>query len=134
MMSFFRSGPRPATEKIENVIGSSAEFRGDLKAEGGIRIDGVFEGTVESQSNVIIGENARVVANVAAFNITVAGSVEGNVKALGRLEILSTGRVRGDVQAGSLLIEEGGIFQGQSLMDTAKETPTGQKKNSSVLD
>ncbi len=85
---------------------------------------------MESQSNVIIGENARVVANVAAFNITVAGSVEGNVKAIGRLEILSTGRVMGDVQAGSLLIEEGGVFHGQSLMDAAKQTPVGQKKKS----
>lgn len=122
-MSFFRSGgPRPATEKIENVIGPSADFRGDLKTEGGIRIDGVFEGTLESQGNVIIGESARVVADVSAFNITVAGLVEGNVKALGRLEILSTGRVVGDVQAGALLIEDGGVFHGQSLMEAEKET------------
>ncbi|MFQ5855761.1 MAG: polymer-forming cytoskeletal protein [Anaerolineae bacterium] len=127
-MSFFRSGgPRPATEKIENVIGSSADFRGDLKTEGGIRIDGVFEGTVESQSNVIIGENARVVADVAAFNITVAGLVEGNITAFGRLEILATGRVVGDVQAGALLIEDGGVFQGQSLM-TADQEATHREK------
>ncbi|MFQ5595137.1 MAG: polymer-forming cytoskeletal protein [Anaerolineae bacterium] len=122
-MAFFRSGePRPATDKIENVIGPSANFSGELKADGGIRIDGVFEGSVESQSNVIIGENARVAADVSAFNITVAGAVEGNVKAVGRLEILATGRVLGDVQVGSLLIEEGGAFHGQSLMAQDEQT------------
>jgi cytoskeletal protein CcmA (bactofilin family) len=128
-MAFFRSsGPRPATDKIENVIGPSAAFNGNIKAEGGIRIDGLFEGAVESQSNIIIGENARVVADVSAFNITVAGSVEGNVKAIGRLEILSTGHVQGDVQAGSLLIEEGGVFHGQSLMDTDAQAVSREKQ------
>ncbi len=122
-MTFFRSGElRPAIEKIENVVGPSCEFRGTLKAEGGIRIDGFFEGTIESQGNVIIGEGAHVVADVAAFNITVAGSIEGNVRAVGRLEILSTGQVLGDVQVGSLLIEEGGTFHGQSLMTTGEQT------------
>ncbi|RME48873.1 MAG: polymer-forming cytoskeletal protein [Chloroflexi bacterium] len=121
-MAFFRSGElRPAIEKIENVLGPSGEFRGTLKAEGGIRIDGFFEGTIESQGNVIIGESAHVVADVAAFNITVAGSIEGNVRAVGRLEILSTGQVLGDVQVGSLLIEEGGTFHGQSLMTTEEQ-------------
>ena len=131
-MAFFRSGdPRPATDKIENVIGPSADFSGELKAEGGIRIDGAFEGTIESQSNVIVGEDARVVADVSAFNITVAGSVKGNVKAVGRLEILSTGRVLGDVLVGSLLIEEGGIFHGQSLIDEDEQSTTsGQRRPS----
>lgn len=130
-MSFFRSGePRPASDKIENVIGSSADFSGDLKAEGGVRIDGAFEGTVESKSNIIVGENARVVADVSAFNITVAGSVEGNVKALGRLEILSTGHVVGDVQVGSLLIEEGGVFLGKSLMHEDQQAESRDNKRS----
>lgn len=126
-MSFFRSRePRPATEKIENVIGPSAELSGHLKAEGGIRIDGNCDGTIESKSNVIIGEDARVDADVSGFNITVAGFVQGNVKAAGRLEILSTGRVVGDVQAGSLLIEEGGVFHGQSQMNEEKEAAPGE--------
>ncbi len=120
-MAFFRrSEPRPPTNKIENVLGPSSAGRGDLKAEGGIRIDGTFEGTVESQGNVIIGEEARVVADVSGFNITIAGTVEGEVKAIGRLEILATGRVSGDVQADSFLIEEGGVFHGQSLKDRAQ--------------
>lgn len=120
----FRSNePRPATEKIENALGPSSDFRGDLKAEGGVRIDGRFEGSIETQSNVIIGEGARVVADVSGVNVTIAGIVDGDVTALGRLEILSTGRVSGDVHADSFLIEEGGVFHGQSSMANQRAQP-----------
>lgn len=116
-MTFLRGNKRrPPSEKIENVLGASAQFSGQLRAEGGIRIDGTFEGTLETEGNLIVGEKARVIADVKAYNITVAGTVEGNVIAAGRLEILSTGRVHGDIAAGSLLIEEGGVFYGKSLM------------------
>lgn len=122
-MAFFRSNePRPVSDKIETALGPSSVGQGDLKAEGGIRIDGTFEGMVESKSNVIIGEGAHVVADVSGFNITIAGSVEGDVKAVGRLEILSTGRVVGDVRASTFLIEEGGVFHGQSLKHRPEAT------------
>lgn len=121
-MSFFRSSDQPASGKIENVLGPSADFRGSLKAEGGVRIDGTLEGGVESGGNVIIGKDARVIADVSGYHVTIAGSVEGDVRAVGRLEILSTGRLTGDVQADSFLIEEGGVFHGQSLMDTDEGT------------
>jgi len=117
-MAFLRGEKRrPPSEKIENVLGPSAQFSGHLRAEGGIRIDGAFEGTLETEGNLIIGEKARVIADVKAYNITVAGTIEGNVIAAGRLEILSTGQVHGDISAGSLLIEEGGIFYGKSLRE-----------------
>ncbi len=117
-MAFLRGNKRrPPSEKIENVLGASAQFSGQLRAEGGIRIDGRFEGTLETEGNLIIGEKAHVIADLKAYNITVAGTVEGNIIAAGRLEILSTGRVHGDIAAGSLLIEEGGVFYGKSLME-----------------
>ena len=143
-MSLWRGEKRrPPSGKIENVLGVSARFTGHLRAEGGIRVDGVFEGTLETEGNLIIGEKARVVADVKAYNITVAGAIEGNVIAAGRLEILSTGRVRGDISAGSLLIEEGGVFHGKSLMEdesvpkleAPKEgTPSGQSSEDGKAD
>jgi cytoskeletal protein CcmA (bactofilin family) len=124
-MSFFRREPRPTIERIESVIGLSASVSGHLKAEGGVRIDGNFDGKIESEGNVIIGESARIIADVLGFNVTIAGFVQGDVKAVNRLEILASGRVRGNVQAGTLTIEEGGVFEGQSLMDVdQKRTPS----------
>ena len=110
-----------SAEKIETVIGPTADFNGHLKSDGGVRIDGAFEGLIETAGNVIIGENAKVLADVSAKNVSVAGSVKGNITANGRLEILSTGRVWGDIQVASFLIDEGGVFRGQSLMQASDE-------------
>ena len=104
------------TDKIENVLGPTTSFQGHLKAEGNIRIDGYFDGSIETTGNVIIGEAAKVVADITAENIQVWGAIKGNVNASGRLEILPSGRVWGDIKVTSLLIDEGGLFRGKSIM------------------
>lgn len=103
-------------EYIETTVGRTASLHGVLKAEGSIRIDGVFEGEIETIANVIIGREAKVLANITARNVLVAGRVKGNVTAHERLEIVATGGVLGDIDVEHLFIEEGGFFQGQSLM------------------
>lgn len=106
----------PASDRIENVIGPTATFVGELKCDGGVRIDGVFQGTLETMGNVIVGETAKVVADLVGRNISISGAVKGNITASGRLEILSTGLVWGDIQVASFLIDEGGVFSGKSQM------------------
>ena len=103
-------------EYIETSVGRTASLQGVLKAEGSIRIDGVFEGEIETIANVIIGREAKVLANIKARNVLVAGRVKGNVTAHERLEIVASGGVLGDIDVEHLFIEEGGFFQGQSLM------------------
>lgn len=106
----------PASDRIENVIGPTATFVGELKCDGGVRIDGVFQGSVETMGNVIIGETAKVAADIVGRNISISGAVKGKINAMGRLEILSTGLVWGDIEVASFLIDEGGVFSGRSEM------------------
>ncbi len=103
-------------EKIETAIGSTASLQGVLKAEGSILIDGAFEGEIETAANVIIGRTGKVLANIRARNVLIAGRVKGNIIAFERLDILKEGGVKGDVEAGTLCLEEGAIFHGQSKM------------------
>jgi cytoskeletal protein CcmA (bactofilin family) len=105
-------------EHIETIIGPSADLRGSLRSDGGVRIDGAFEGVVETAGNVVVGETARVVADITGRNVTVAGAVKGNVTASGRLEILSTGLVVGDIAVQTVMIDDGGQFHGVSRMRT----------------
>ncbi|MGQ9493170.1 MAG: bactofilin family protein [Anaerolineae bacterium] len=114
----------PFTGKIENILGPTASFQGNLKAEGNVRIDGYFDGSVETTGNVIIGEKAKVNADIVASNIQVWGAVKGNITASGRLEILPSGRVWGDIKVTSLLIDEGGLFRGKSLMAGEEQEPS----------
>ncbi len=121
-MSTTPSGGGSAT-KIETVIGPTANFKGNVQSDGGLRIDGIFEGVIQIAGNLIIGENGKVIADVNAQNVSVAGAMKGSVKAAGRLEILSTGRVWGDISVASFLIDEGGFFRGQSIMPGEADMP-----------
>ncbi len=111
--------------KIENILGPTASFQGHLKAEGNIRIDGHFEGSLETTGNVIIGEAAKVDADITANNVQVWGAAKGSITASGRLEILPSGRVWADIKVTSLLIDEGGLFRGKSLMAGDEQVPSG---------
>ena len=122
-----------SVDKIEAVIGPAASFNGHLKCDGSVRIDGICEGSLETAGNVIIGEGAKVVADITAENVSVSGAVKGSITARGRLEILSTGRVWADIAVTSFLIDEGGFFRGKSIMSSGPEPslieapqPTGE--------
>ena len=105
-----------SAEKMETVIGPGVSFKGTLKAQSGVRVDGLMEGEIETSGNVIVGEKGQVLASIAAQNIYVAGYVKGNVAARGRLEISGKGKLWGDMSAAILAVEEGGVFRGSSTM------------------
>jgi len=102
--------------KIENFLGPGTSFNGTLKSDENIRIDGAYEGRIETAGNVIIGPAAKVVADIVADTIQVWGMVRGNITARSHLEILPDGHVWGDVRVASLLIDEGGAFHGECIM------------------
>jgi cytoskeletal protein CcmA (bactofilin family) len=108
--------PSPSDEKLETLVGASTSIKGTLRAEGTIRVDGIVEGEIQTAGNVIVGRGGKVMASVTAANVMVAGQVKGNISATHRLEIVASGKVWGDITVASLLIEEGGVFRGQSIM------------------
>jgi len=119
-----RSNKKPPLDKIETIIGSNTSFNGHLKCDGSVRIDGVCEGgVIETVGNVIVSPNAMVAADIVARNVSVSGAVSGKIKASGRLEVLSTGRVWGDVEVGSFLLDEDGYFRGQLVMKEEPKVP-----------
>lgn len=114
--------PAAPITKIEALIGPNAHFRGDIQSDGGIRVDGIFEGTIDIIGNLVIGEGATVIANINANNISVSGAVKGDI-AGNRVEILNTGRVWGDLTINSLLLNEGAYLCGQTTMHGDIEPP-----------
>ena len=113
----------PFTGKIENIIGPKTSFQGHMKAVGNVRVDGYLEGSLETTGNVIVGDAAKVSADITASNVQVWGAVKGNITAAGRLEILPSGRVWGDIKVTSLLIDEGGLFRGKSVAAGEEKEP-----------
>lgn len=108
--------------KIETVIGPNCHLQGTIQSDGGIRIEGVFQGDIDTTGNVIITESAKVIADIKANNVSVGGAVKGNVSG-NRVEVLETGRIWGDLTVNSLLLNEGAYLRGQTMMHADIEPP-----------
>jgi cytoskeletal protein CcmA (bactofilin family) len=128
--------------KIETIIGPNAYFRGDIQSDGGVRIDGIYEGTIDITGNLVIGEGAKVIAEISANNISISGAIKGNIKG-NRVEILETGRVWGDLTINSLLLNEGAYLRGQTTMhgdieppmiEPPKRKPAAEPVSSTIVD
>jgi cytoskeletal protein CcmA (bactofilin family) len=113
-------------DKIETVIGPNTNFKGTLISDGSVRIDGICEeGFIKTVGNIVVGPEAKVAADLEGENVSVSGSVTGNITALGRLEILSTGKVWGDASVGSFMLDDdGGFFKGQLSLANEPDQPT----------
>lgn len=103
------------TVGTETVLGSNAIFKGELTSHANVRIDGTFEGQIDIEGNLMVGETARIVANINAHNMRVAGAVRGNLNG-NKVELLRTGRVWGDVSASAITTEEGAFMEGKITM------------------
>lgn len=128
--------------KIETIIGPNAHFQGNVQSDGGLRVDGIFEGSIDVTGNLVIGEAAKIIADVKANNISISGAVKGNIEG-NRVEILKTGRVWGDLTIKSLLLEEGAYLRGQTtmhgdieppLIEAPKPKPSAQPAGANIVD
>jgi cytoskeletal protein CcmA (bactofilin family) len=102
----------------DTLIGEGSQFEGRIKSEASVRIEGTITGDIECAGDVTVGEQGIVKSNIIARNIIIAGSVHGNILTKGVLKITSTGKLFGNTTTASLMIDEGGIFQGTSKMET----------------
>lgn len=110
-------------DRIEVSVGPTANISGDLECDGIVKVEGVFQGSIKTVSNVIIAEQGRVDARVEAENVSVSGQAKGSIVAKGRLEILSTGKVWADVTVTSFLLDDGGKLHGGLKMFGAGPEP-----------
>lgn len=110
--------------EISTLLGKGSEFEGKLTFEGAVQIDGVFKGEVFSDDVLIVGEGARIEAEINVGEIVIHGIVIGNVKAKRSIEVFSAGKVRGDLTTPSLQIQKGAIFEGRSCMEDLQKGPT----------
>jgi cytoskeletal protein CcmA (bactofilin family) len=104
------------------VLSAQDHWEGTLRSQGSVTIRGRLKGQVHATKDVTIDQGAEVEAEIYAQNILIHGTVRGRIEASGRLEILPTGRVVGDVKAPSLVIHEGAKLSGQLRMGRGSET------------
>ena len=102
----------------EKIIDVDASMQGTLsfKDPVNMRINGKFEGTLETRGNLTISQTAIVLADIVGDNVIIGGRVKGKIIAKERLTLLPTAIVEGDVYPVKLNITEGAILEGKCTM------------------
>lgn len=102
-------------------ISGQITVTGNVTSAGDLVIDGKVEGAIEiGNHNLTIGESASVVADLIARDVTIAGTVKGNVLGSGKVELKKNSEVEGDITAPRFAMEEGAVLIGK--------VDTGQRK------
>ena len=100
-------------DEFATIIGADAQFKGELSFQGGVRVDGKFEGSISTTGRVFVSKGGEVKAEVKAASVALEGTIEGNVAAQEKIELRATGKMIGDIQAAKLLVVEGATFVGR---------------------
>ena len=103
--------------EVNALLGRGSEFEGKLTFEGTVRIDGKFSGEVFSDDTLIIGEGARVKAEIDVATVVIQGDVIGNIKAKSSIELRAPARLKGNISTPSLFVDKGVIFDGNCQMN-----------------
>jgi cytoskeletal protein CcmA (bactofilin family) len=115
------SAPRdtttPSAGDLNALLGKGSEFEGKLAFEGKVRIDGTFTGEISTNDLLMVGDGAKVTAEISCGTVIVEGEVIGNIKATSAVELRRPAKVHGDITTPSLVIEKGVVFEGRSRMD-----------------
>lgn len=119
-----KKGKEEPIERVEKVkiLDVDASMQGSLTFRDpvNLRINGKFEGSLDTKGNLTIGENAQVRANIVGEDIVISGKVTGGVAASGSLGLTSSAHLIGDIRTPKLSVVEGAFFQGRCEM-SAKE-------------
>jgi len=103
-------------EEINVFWGKNSAFNGKIISEGIFRLDGKMEGEIFHSGTLIIGETAVIKGKVEANALTLNGVIVGEVTAKERVEIHPRGKLYGTLSTPILVVQDGGIFEGNCKM------------------
>ena len=103
-------------------LDKSVRLEGTLELGGIFRVEAEARGTIISSQTLLLGDGSRVEGQIEGNHVVISGRFNGVIFAKGRVEIQPKGIVTGEIHAPCLVIEPGGIFDGQCHMLSASET------------
>ena len=109
-------------ERVMARLGSSLHVKGEISGNEDLYIDGTVEGLVYlDEQKLTIGATAKLTADIVADEVIVYGSVKGNVRGKGKIEIKKDGSVIGDLTTAQIIIEDGAYFKGSIEIDRSAD-------------
>ena len=108
-------------DDIGTIIADDVEFDGQMFFEHPVLIRGKIKGSVSSQDDVFISEEAVVDADLDAKRISIKGKVNAAINARERLELFKTARIEGSIKTPDLIVQSGARFNGPCTMLAQEE-------------
>lgn len=108
---------------IDTILAEDIDFTGKLSFSEPLMIKGKLKGEIESSSDLYIGENAVVHAEIDSNNVSLKGKIKGNIKAKNKVELFSTAEVKGDITTSKMVMESGCQLNGLCTMQKEGEKP-----------
>lgn len=102
--------------EFPTIIGADAVFKGQLSFEKGVELLGKFEGEITSGGQLIVAQGATLTGDVKAGTIRIDGQVKGNLHAAAKVQLTSSARLEGDLQAARLEVAEGAVLIGRCVI------------------
>jgi len=129
---FKQNQQEPGANKVLDV---DASMQGTLSFNDpvNLRINGKFEGKLNTKGSLVIGEHADVVADIRGEEITIEGKVRGNIKASKALKVVSPATIDGDIETSILSVAEGAVINGNIKMNYSSKN-TGQEEDILSID
>jgi len=104
-------------EEIKVFLGKNCLFEGKVTFEGIFRLEGKVKGEIFNSGTLIMGEASFIKGKLGVNALILNGRVEGEVNAKERVEIHSKGKLYGTISTPILVIQDGGIFEGNCKME-----------------
>jgi cytoskeletal protein CcmA (bactofilin family) len=98
------------------LISSGTIFKGDIKSNNDLRIDGTIKGNVSSSAKIVVGPSGLVEGNIEGAFADITGKVVGNISVKELLQLREEGTVEGNIIAVKLQIDPTAVFNGKCQM------------------
>jgi excisionase family DNA binding protein len=136
-MQGIRRTKNSTVAESEKILDVNATMQGTMifKDPVNLRINGEFEGKLDTKGTLTIGSNAQVKADINGEDITIAGKVTGNIVATKRINIIPPAQVAGDISTPVLAVSEGAVLNGKCSMSALSDyTAASGKSRAMALD
>jgi cytoskeletal protein CcmA (bactofilin family) len=112
---------KKSSPELAGYLGPNARIQGEVFTDTTLRLDGLVDGTIVVKDELVMGPEGRVKGKIVGRRVTVAGRVDGDIYALGQLEILAGAAVNGSVYGPKISVQEGAAVDGRCVFGSFSE-------------
>ena len=110
-----------------NALTAGSKIVGNITADSDFRIDGTIEGEVNCSGKVVIGDSGCIKGSIVCLNAEILGLMDGKITCKQQLSLRASGKIIGDVQTKTLIVEPGAMFNGTCSMGSADKPISNTK-------